>query len=174
MKQGILVNGYPSLDEIKNGPGYPTEERFKKGPVAVIECVQEIPCNPCEAACKHNAIQIGEPITNLPKLNYDLCTGCGLCISRCSGLAIFVINKAYSENEATVSFPHEYLPLPEKGQTVTAVNRAGEEVCKGVVVRINNSPKNDCTPVITIAIPKEYADEVRGMKRLKRGENDER
>lgn len=169
MTESILTNGYPSLEEIKKACGYPSEARFQKGPVAVIECVQEIPCNPCEAACKFGALTVGEPITNLPRLDENLCTGCGVCIAQCSGLAIFVVDKSYSDTEATVSFPHEYLPLPEKGQQVTAVNRAGEEVCQGRVLRVNNSPKNDCTPVITIVIPKEFADEVRGMKRLKRG-----
>jgi Fe-S-cluster-containing hydrogenase component 2 len=173
MSESILTNGYPSLEEIKQGPGYPSEERFSKGPVAVAECIQQIPCNPCEAACKHGALIVGEPITNLPKVDGELCTGCGKCIAHCSGLAIFVINKAYSEHEATVAFPHEYMPLPEKGQTVTAVNRAGQAVCQGVVLRVSNPSSNDCTPVITIKIPKEYADEVRGMKRLKRGASDE-
>jgi len=171
MSANIVINGYPSLEEIRQGHGYPTEERFLKGPVAVIECVQGIPCNPCEAACKFGALTVGEPITNLPQLNEESCTGCGVCIAQCSGLAIFVVDKTYSETEATISFPHEYFPLPEKGQDVTAVNRAGEEVGKGKILRINTSPKNDCTPVITMVISKEMSDEVRGIKRLVGGNN---
>lgn len=166
MSDSILNNGYPSMEELKACNGYPSEERFKRGPVAVIECVQEIPCNPCEAACKFGAITVGNPITNLPRLNDNICTGCGVCIAQCSGLAIFVVDKTFSETEAAVSFPHEYLPLPEKGQVVDAVNRSGEIVCKGKAVRINNIQKNDCTPVITLAVPKQFADIVRGMKRL--------
>ncbi|MEW6624049.1 MAG: 4Fe-4S ferredoxin [Bacillota bacterium] len=169
MAKNVLINGYPSIEEIKEICGYPTEERFARGPVAVVECVQEIPCNPCEAACKTGALVVGEPITNIPVLKEELCTGCGLCIAQCSGLAVFVIDKTYNQTEAAVSFPHEYHPLPEKGQEVYAVNRAGEEVCRGRVLRINNSKKNEGTPVITIAIPKEYADEVRGIKRLNGG-----
>jgi bacterioferritin-associated ferredoxin len=166
MSNSILKNGYPSLEELKEFNKLPSDERYAKGPVAVIECIQPIPCNPCEGACKFGAICVGDPITNLPQLKEELCTGCGTCVAQCSGLAIFIVDKTYSETEATVSFPHEYLPLPEKGQEVAAVNRAGQVVCTGWVVRINNSAKNDCTPVVTMAIPKEWADEVRGMKRL--------
>ena len=48
-----------------------------KGPIPVIECPEYIPCNPCETACPTHAITIGKPITNLPTLNVDKCTGCG-------------------------------------------------------------------------------------------------
>lgn len=154
------------MEELKEYRRLPSDERYEKGPVAVIECVQEIPCNPCEAACRFGAIGVGIPITNLPVLDEGKCTGCGACIAQCSGLAIFVVDKTYNETQATVSFPHEYLPLPEKGDTVDAVNRAGQAVCKGEVVRIVDTARNDRTPVVTIAIPKAYADDVRGMVRL--------
>ena len=166
MSQKILQNGYPSMEELREFHRLPSEERYKKGPVAVIECIQPIPCNPCEAACRFHAIEVGTPIINLPRLNEEKCVGCGACIAHCSGLAIFVVDKTYSETEATVSFPHEYLPLPKKDDVVDAVNRAGEVVCKAKVLRVVNPKANDCTPVITVIIPKEYADDVRGMVRL--------
>ena len=86
----ILKVGYPCMEELRKVPGFPSEERMRKGPVAVIECVQEIPCNPCQAACPKKAITIGENITHLPVLDQEVCIGCGICISRCPGLAIFV------------------------------------------------------------------------------------
>ena len=47
-----LVNtGYLEFEELNEIQKLPSKERYEKGPVAVIECVQEIPCNPCEAAC---------------------------------------------------------------------------------------------------------------------------
>ena len=149
----ILTDGYPSIEEIKEATGWPDEERFAKGPVAIIECVQKIPCNPCEAACPAHAITVGNPITNTPVLDREKCIGCGLCVSACSGLAIFIVDKTYSETLGTVSFPFEYLPLPEKGDEVDALNRAGEFVCRGKVLRVMNPPVNDHTPVVTIAIP---------------------
>ncbi|MDO4545548.1 MAG: (2Fe-2S)-binding protein [Bacillota bacterium] len=144
---------------------YPSEERMAKGPVAIAECNQEIPCNPCEAACKFHAIKIGEPITNLPTMDYEKCTGCGLCIAQCSGLAIFVINKAYGEGKGTVSFPYEYMPLPEKGQKAKAVDRQGKVVCDGEIVDVKNPKSFDRTPVVTVAVPVEYTEEVRSIQR---------
>ncbi len=163
---GLVYDGFPSLEEIKAANGFPSDERFGKGAVAVVECVQEIPCNPCEDACPFGAIHVGSPITNCPKVDYEKCTGCGICVAQCSGLAIFIVNKNYSETEATVSFPFEYYPLPEVGATVDAVSRAAEFVCKGKVVRVLNTKKNDHTAVVTVAIPKEHADNVRSIKRL--------
>ncbi len=165
MKDSIIFKGYPSIDEIKKFNTWSTDERFNKGPVAVIECVQEIPCNPCEDACRFKAIKIGNPITNCPTLDLDKCTGCGMCVAACSGLAIFIVDKTYSDNEATISFPFEYLPLPKKGDEVQAVNRAGEFVCMGRVVKIMNPKINDGTVVVTISIPKEHSDIVRSIKR---------
>ena len=43
-----------------SGPGIPSEERMKLGPVACIECLQQIPCNPCEEACPRGAITVGK------------------------------------------------------------------------------------------------------------------
>jgi Fe-S-cluster-containing hydrogenase component 2 len=162
----LINTGYLEYEELSQIQKLPSDERYAKGPVAVIECVQKIPCNPCEAACRFGAIHIGDPITNLPTCSHDKCTGCGVCVSKCPGLAIFIVNKAYSENTATVAFPYEYMPTPEKGMEVTAVNRKGEEVCGAKVVNVMNPAAFDHTPVVTVEIPKEYADEVRSIKRL--------
>ncbi len=158
-------SGYITREELEQFGLLPSKKRFEQGPVAVIECIQEIPCNPCEAACPRNAIQIGTPITALPTLKEELCTGCGICIAKCPGLAIFTVDKTYSDKEATVSFPYEYVPLPVKDEIVDAVNRAGEVVCKGRILKVLNPKANDRTPVVTVAIQKEFADDVRSMKR---------
>ena len=163
---GILTDGYPSMEEIRAANGWPAEDRFEKGPVAILECVQEIPCNPCEDACLFGAIHVGSPITNCPTLSEDQCTGCGVCVAQCPGLAIFIVDKTYGPVEATVSFPYEYLPLPKPGDTVQAVNRACEFVCEATVIKVLNIKKQDHTPVVTIAVPKEYADSVRSIRRL--------
>lgn len=170
MSEGVAVSGVPSQEELRGSPGYPAPEDFERGPIAVIECVQEIPCNPCELACRHGAITVGEPITNLPRFAAQHCTGCGLCIADCPGQAIFLVHLHYSDREATVAFPHEYLPRPEVGDSVRAVNRAGEVVCQGRVVKVQSPPAFDKTTVITIAIPKSFAHEVRGIRRPHRRE----
>ena len=156
--------GYPDLEEIKKSPGYPSDQRLAEGSCIVIECIQEIPCNPCETACKFGAIKVGQPITNLPVFDGKLCTGCGNCIADCPGLAIFLVNKTYASGKALLAFPYEYYPLPEKGEVVQAVNRAGKIVGKGKVIKIFNPQKNDRTPVVYLEIPLELADEVRSIK----------
>ena len=60
--------GFLTEEELKGSPGVPTDARRRKGPVATIECLEDIPCNPCESSCKYDAIIVGEDITNLPHL----------------------------------------------------------------------------------------------------------
>ena len=148
-------------------------ERMEKGRVAVIECVQEIPCNPCEAACRFGAITVGERITSLPCLDGEKCTGCGMCVAQCPGLAIVIIDKNYSETEASIDFPFEYLPLPAAGDSVRAVDREGRPVCEGRILRVMQAPAYAGTCVVSMAVPKDCVDRVRSMQRLKRATEEE-
>jgi Fe-S-cluster-containing hydrogenase component 2 len=160
-----MLNEEAILNKIKSSPGYPSKERFLKGPVAVIECPEEIPCNPCEEACPFGAIKVGEPITNLPMLIEDKCVGCGKCISACPGLAIFLVNINYSKKEAAISLPYEFFPLPNVGDEVDVLNREGKFICKGKVIKVIEG--EDHTWIITILIPKEFFEVARGIKPLK-------
>lgn len=158
--------GFLTIEELKAQTKYPTEERFKRGPVAVIECTHHIPCNPCEGSCKFDAIHIGDNITSLPDLEEDNCIGCGVCVAQCPGLAIFIVDKTYSETEGTVSFPYEYYPTPEKGQEVEVVDRSGKVLGSGRVVKVQNPKSYDRTPVVTVAVDLDKVEEVRSIKRL--------
>lgn len=142
----------------------PSEERRKAGPYVVFECYQEIPCNPCEAACPRTAVAIGEDINTIPCIDYGLCNGCGICISRCPGLAIFVIDEDYAPGYGKVMIPWEYRPLPEKGAEVVAVGRDGKDVCTAQVVEVRNVRNQDRTAVIGLKVPVEHVNEVRGIK----------
>lgn len=168
MSEGVSVTGYMSKEELERSPGFPSHKRMLKGSVAVIECPQEIPCDPCEDACPHGAIFVGSPITNCPQLDEEKCIGCGACLPQCPGLAIFLVDLAYSAELAAVTFPYEYLPLPEVGQKVTAVNRVGEPVCEAEVIKIVDTKANDHTPLITITVPREQAINVRSILCLRR------
>lgn len=174
LKEGIALTGVPSEEELEKATGIPTKERLNKGPIAFVECFQLISCDPCIEACPYGAITMDvilgtERTRSTPRLNEDICIGCGVCIPHCPGQAIFVVDKTYSETEALVSFPHEFLPLPTVGEEVGAVNRKGEVVTKGRVIRVLNPENYDHTAVVTIAIPKELAEEVRGVSQ-KRGD----
>lgn len=165
----IEEQGYFTTEELAYIGHYPSDERMKKGPIAVIECTQDIPCNPCETLCRRGAITVGSPITNIPRIDEERCNGCALCVAGCPGLAVFVVDKYYSDDKATVTFPHEYLPLPRAGDEVSAVDRTGSVVCRATVLRVANSSSFDRTSLITIAIPREHVDVVRGIKRLRHG-----
>jgi Fe-S-cluster-containing hydrogenase component 2 len=139
----------------------PKAERLAKGPVAVIECFQRIPCNPCQTACKSGAIKEFEDINNRPDINHEKCNGCSLCASHCPGLAIFIIDETYSDKEALVKIPYEFLPLPEEGSYVTGLDREGNPVCRAKVEKVQNSKVQDRTPLVSLVVPKEFSMTVR-------------
>jgi len=145
-------------------PVLPPPRRLEKGPVAIIECLQDIPCDPCVSACPTKAIKMKEGITDKPLLDFEACTGCGLCIAKCPGLAIFVINMKHSAGKATVSMSYELLPVPEKDQEVTALDRAGKVVGKVKVVRVINPPAYDRTAVVTVEVPADQVNNIRAIR----------
>jgi len=142
----------------------PTDERFSKGPVVIVECFQKIPCNPCVTACRFNAITKPNDINDLPEVDFSKCNGCGICIAQCPGLAIFVVDKTYSETHAVVRIPHEFVPVPEKGQFVPCLDRAGQERGSFEVVRVISGGAKNKTTVIWLAVPQELAMEIRSIK----------
>lgn len=154
--------GIPTAEDVKTVT--PFDERFNKGPVAIIECFQEIPCNPCTEACKQGAIQPMEDINNLPKLDFDQCNGCGVCLSRCPGLAIFIVDATYSATEAIVRIPFEYAPVPQVGEKVVGLNRAGEELGTFNVHKVQSGGQKNKTYTIWLVVPKDLAMDVRGIR----------
>jgi Fe-S-cluster-containing hydrogenase component 2 len=158
------ADGVLSPKELKSAPGWPGEEHIERKKVAVLECVQDIPCNPCEAACPAQAIAIGSPITNLPAIDGERCTGCAICVAICPGLACFVIEKNYTDELATVALPYELLPLPAVGNSVRALDRSGRELCPAEVLRVQRSKPFDKTAVVTITVPKRFVHEARSIE----------
>jgi thioredoxin reductase/Fe-S-cluster-containing hydrogenase component 2 len=134
-------------------------------PIPIIECLQYIPCNPCETSCPSHAIIVGKPITNLPKLVPDKCTGCGMCVACCPGLAIVLLDMTFSNTEALVTIPYEYLPIPQVGDAVDAVNRHGKTLCKAKVIRIRNPKIFAGTALVSIAVPKQVAKEIKDLSK---------
>lgn len=142
----------------------PDEKRRKAGPYVVIECYQQIPCNPCEKACPRKAVTVGEDINSIPAVDYSLCNGCGICIAHCPGVAIFVVDETYQPGYARVLLPWEYLPVPEQGDTVTALGRDGKAIGEAEVVEVRRGKNQDRTSVIGLKLPLEQANIVRGLK----------
>ncbi len=158
---------------IPEGPGIPDAQRRARGPVACIECFQQIPCNPCEEACPRGAITVGDEITSLPHLDTEKCNGCGLCMTRCPGLAIFTVDESCGDGKARVSFPYEYVPLPEKGSPIDCTDREGHFVTEGTVYQVRESKAFDHTAIVTVEIPREYSMDVRFIVRPARTDSEE-
>ena len=135
----------------------------KKGGYVVIECPQRIPCNPCATSCPTGAVLPFADINDTPSIDYTKCTGCGLCVAKCPGLACFVVDLTYSADKAVIKMPYELLPVPAKGDTVKCLNRMGEAVADGEIFAVTE-PLKDSTMVISVIVPKELAGEIRAIK----------
>jgi len=143
---------------------YPSEERLKQGPVAIIECFQNIPCNPCATSCPRDAIKEFKDINDTPEFVADECNGCAICVANCPGLAIFVVDESYSETETLVKLPYEFLPLPLAGDEVGILDRSGASLGVAKVHRVQNPKGFDRTAVVQVIVPKEVGREVRFIK----------
>ncbi|HDN19709.1 MAG TPA: 4Fe-4S dicluster domain-containing protein [Candidatus Acetothermia bacterium] len=143
---------------------FPPRERLERGPCAVIECLEEIPCNPCEEACPTGAITVGSPITNIPRLDPEKCVGCGVCVGVCPGLAIFLVDLSPGRGRARLTVPHEMLPVPEVGEEVELLGRDGTVLERGKVVRKH---RFGTTWAITVELPAELIQEVRAVRSLR-------
>ncbi len=156
--------GIPSKEQIE--AVLPPPERIAREAVAIIECYQEIPCNPCTKACPQNAILPMKDINERPKIDFDKCNGCAMCVAACPGLAISVIDATFgNEDEALVKLPWEFLPLPKKDEVVQTLNRAGEVVGEGRVVRVLDTKAFDRTRVVFLAVPYKDMLEVKSIER---------
>ena len=156
VSQNLLTRGFVADDEIERFPGVTRQ----KGIHPVIECTQNIPCNPCQDACRKHCIKIGSCITALPTVSDDAggsCTGCGMCVASCSGQAIFLVQEDYEPGFASITLPYEFLPLPQKGDRGTALSRSGQPLCEAEIVGVRTSPAFDHTNLLTMKVPNDFA-----------------
>lgn len=150
----LLAHGFVAEEEIGRFPGF----THAAGIHPVMECTQNIPCNPCQDACKKGCIRIGDHITQLPGVNPEAaCIGCGMCVASCPGQAIFLVDEDTGDGMAEVTIPYEFLPEPEKGMKGKGLSRSGEPICDATVVRVRTSPAFDKTCLVTMQVPQAYA-----------------
>ncbi|MDR0905313.1 MAG: FAD-dependent oxidoreductase [Oscillospiraceae bacterium] len=148
----LLKKGYLADEEIAKYPGV----KSVSGIHPVIECTQNIPCNPCQDSCPKKCITVGGNIVTLPVFDEKQgCIGCGQCIAACSGQAIFLVNEDIGDGLASVTIPYEFLPLPEKGESGTALDRAGNVIGTAKVTDVKSVKVFDHTNLVTFTVPKE-------------------
>jgi Fe-S-cluster-containing hydrogenase component 2 len=146
-------NGILSIKDLQ----VPSRKQLEKG-VAILECVQEIPCNPCVDSCPVHAISMKD--INAPPVNdFEICIGCTKCVGVCPGLAIFVIK--IKDNTAWITLPYEFVPVPRVGDVVQALDRTGAVRDKALVKKVVKQGK---TMVITIEVNASLAMDTRNIK----------
>ncbi len=156
-------------DEIERFPGV----THRVGIHPVIECTQNIPCNPCQDVCPKHCIKVGSHITALPQLESDAnCIGCGLCVASCPGQAIFLVDEKSEPGFAEVTLPYEFLPLPQKGDRGQALGRDGKPVCDAEVVGVKRTKAFDHTAIVTIKVPEDMSMRARFFKAAPAAETD--
>ena len=162
VSMNLLEKGFIANDEMERFPGV----THKAGVHPVMECTQNIPCNPCQDACPKHCIKIGEKITSLPAVDESVdCIGCGMCVASCSGQAIFLLDETYEEGFAAVTLPYEFLPLPKEGEKGYGLGRDGKVVCEAEVVQVKTAKAFDHTNLLTIKVPADMAMKARFYKK---------
>jgi len=164
MKQKPRQLGYLPLEVIKETLAIPSEKRMKEGPVVIIECNEDIPCDPCVESCKLKAIA-KESLTSVPTVDYEKCTGCALCVASCPGLAIFVVDNS-REDKAIVYIPYEMLPVTREGDKGDALDRSGEKIGSAEVAKVRKGTRG--TTILGILVEKDLAMNVRSFKILEK------
>jgi Fe-S-cluster-containing hydrogenase component 2 len=135
----------------------PEKKQLEKG-VAILECVQEIPCNPCVESCPVHAISMKD--INAPPVNdFERCIGCTKCVGVCPGLAIFVIK--IKDKKAWITLPYEFVTVPKVGDVVQALDRVGRVRGKALVKKVVKQGK---TMVVTIEVNSSLAMDIRNIK----------
>ena len=88
--------------------------------------------------------------------------GCGMCVASCPGQAIFLIKE--EAEQAEITLPYEFMPLPKKGDKGTALSRSGQPLCEAEVVAVKSVAAMDHTNLLTMRVPKAYAGTARFIR----------
>jgi len=158
---GFEETGIITISDLKKYGLMPSIERLRRGPVALIECVQGIPCDVCIYVCPFKAI-LKRNISDVPRIDYDKCIGCGNCVLMCPGLAIFIIDLSMGDGYALITLPYEMLPKPRVGLKVELLGRDGGKLGYSRIIRVVRS--RDKTYAVTVKVRENLAMDVRGIR----------
>ncbi|HPQ41704.1 MAG TPA: FAD-dependent oxidoreductase, partial [bacterium] len=136
----IPEDWYAKAEVLKAPPGRIVAQRIPEaetGIMPVIHCIQEIPCNPCSTVCPTRSIHLeGDPIMGIPEYQGQ-CTGCGMCVAICPGLAITLVDYRNDPAHPRVTLAYEVSNYRvAEGDTVPAVDIDGRHLGDFEVVKI--------------------------------------
>ncbi len=148
-------------------PEHPPEN--ESGVFPVFHCLQEIPCDPCVAACPRHLIRIEGDIrrtpTFVPEDPEKGCTGCERCVVLCPGLAITLVDYRRDAEYPTVTLPYEFLRESiEVGDRATVLDTEGHVLGEVEVVGVKARKANDRTIAVQVRAPREYARRIAGLR----------
>ena len=169
----IPPDWYRTAEILKSKPGITIEESFpeeEEGVFPVFHCTQEIPCNPCTAACPQGLIEIDEAdIRKLPSFIGDevdkVCVGCEKCVTVCPGLAVTLVDYRKQRGEAIVTIAYEFLRESiEVGDLVTVLDAEGQTLGNVEVTSVRAVKAFDRTIAVKVRAPRGYAKRIAGIQ----------
>jgi ferredoxin len=147
-----------AMDEGQTGEVFP-----------VMQCRQEIPCDPCASVCPQHLIQIDpHDIRQLPEfcpLDEKNCIACERCVAVCPGLAITLVDFRKNPQHPTVSIPIEFSETYlHQGDAVPVTDIDGRVLGEFPVVSMRMLRQFSRTLIVRVQIPAQFATLAAGIQ----------
>jgi bacterioferritin-associated ferredoxin len=75
-----------------------------------------------------------------------------------------VVDMTYSETEALIKLPYEFLPMPEPGMVIKGLDREGHFITPVKVVKVLATKAMDKTAIVSVAVGKPFVRQIRNIK----------
>ena len=157
-----------SMQAIRDFPGVPRQEHQSR-PVVSIECVEDIECSLCQAACNDSAIQISRE--NGRFLDEAQCTSCGKCLSVCPARVPVMIQEVPNHPMAQLVLSFRGRQGFRPNELAILLNRRGEALGSGKVMEsVEVSPATGSVGSVLehrvkIEVPSHLVWEARGLRK---------